>query len=140
MMSAYFLKLTVCICSTSAFSASRAARDSASASIFWRIEAACSVSAFGDVGGGIQRNQAVFDVVQGKTEMLHGQDLMELDQILVGIESSAALAFPRRRQKAFPVVILQGADGDAHLLAAWPTVIYPCGMARLFGMFNTSVV
>lgn len=45
MISAYILKLTVCICRTSVFSCSIASREALSCSIFWRMSFACSVRA-----------------------------------------------------------------------------------------------
>ena len=45
-MSAYFLKLTVCICNTSAFNCSIAVKEAVSCSIFLRMSSACSVRAF----------------------------------------------------------------------------------------------
>ena len=43
-----------------------------------------------NLSGSVQRNQAVLDVVQRKSERLHGEDLMQLDPILVGIQPAAA--------------------------------------------------
>ena len=69
----------------------------------------------GDLFRGIQADQAVFDVVQRKAQMLHGQDLVEQDHVPVGIEPAAAPALGRGGEQAFPVVILQGAHRDTHL-------------------------
>ena len=59
-MSAYFLKLTVCICKTSAFNCSIAIKESLSCSIFLRRTSACSVRALATSSGFFKEIKRLF--------------------------------------------------------------------------------
>lgn len=71
----------------------------------------------GNFFGGVERDEVVFDLIEGEAKIFHGEDLVEFDDFFFGIEALAVLVAGGGFEETNFVVVLEGADGDIHFFA-----------------------